>query len=67
MLKGHYEETGSGGAPATSLPSMEQSLVWKPVGETTLQMGLRQQHYQDFPGVTNELNETLFRGLGRRT
>jgi hypothetical protein len=23
-------------------------------------MGLRQQHYQDFPGITNQFNETLF-------
>jgi hypothetical protein len=28
--------------------------------DATLQMGLRQQHYQDFPGITNEFNETLF-------
>jgi hypothetical protein len=60
VLKGHYEETTSDGALATRLPSMEQSLIWKPIGDTTLQMGLRQQHYQDFPGITNQFNETLF-------
>ena len=60
VLKGHYEETSSNGAPVTRLPSLEQSLVWKAGEETTVQMGLRQQHYQDFPGVTNELNEAIF-------
>jgi hypothetical protein len=59
-LKGHYEETSTDGAPTTRLPSLEQSLSWKPAGTTTLEMGLRQQHYQDFPGVTNQLNEALF-------
>jgi hypothetical protein len=60
VVKGHYEETSTGGVPATRLPSMEQALVWKPGDTTTLQMGLRQQHYQDFPGITNQFNETLF-------
>jgi hypothetical protein len=60
FVKGHYEETTTDGALTSRLPSLEQSLVWKPVDSTTLQMGLRQQHYQDFPGVTNEFNETLF-------
>jgi len=60
VIKGHYEETSTAGALATRLPSLEQSLVWKPADTTTLQMGLRQQHYQDFPGVTNELNEAVF-------
>jgi len=60
ILKGHYEGTSTGGAPATSLPSVEQSLVWKPLQETTLQMGLRQQQYQEYPGVDHQLNEALF-------
>jgi hypothetical protein len=60
VVKGHYEETSSDGALSTRLPSMEQALIWKPGDTTTLQMGLRQQHYQDFPGITNQFNETLF-------
>jgi len=60
ILKGHYEGTSDGGAPATSLPSLEQSLVWKPLQDTTLQMGLRQQQYQEYPGVDHLLNEALF-------
>jgi hypothetical protein len=60
ILKGHYEGTSDGGAPATSLPSLEQSLVWKPLQDTTLQMGLRQQQYQEYPGVDHQLNEALF-------
>jgi hypothetical protein len=60
VLKGHYEETSQDGTLATRLPSLEQSLVWKPADTTTVQMGLRQQHYQDFPGITNQLNEIVF-------
>jgi hypothetical protein len=60
VLKGHYVATATPGAGATRLPSFEQSLVWKPVAETTLQAGLRQQQYQNFPGIDNELNEALF-------
>jgi len=60
ILKGHYEGTSTGGAPATSLPSLEQSFIWKPLQTTTLQMGLRQQQYQEYPGIDHELNEALF-------
>ena len=60
VLKGHYEGTSTGGAPATSLPSLEQSFVWKPLQETTIQAGLRQQQYQEYPGVDHQLNEALF-------
>jgi hypothetical protein len=60
VLKGHYEGTSDGGAPATSLPSLEQSFIWKPRQETTFQAGLRQQQYQEYPGVDHELNEALF-------
>jgi hypothetical protein len=60
VLKGHYEETTTDGALTTRLPSLEQSLVWKPADSTTLQAGLRQQQYQDFPGITNQLNEAVF-------
>jgi hypothetical protein len=60
VFKSHYEGTSVGNAPATSLPSLEQSLVWKPLTNTTVQMGLRQQQYQEYPGVDHELNEALF-------
>jgi hypothetical protein len=60
VLKGHLEGTSTGNAPATSLPSLEQSLVWKPLQNTTLQAGLRQQQYQEYPGVDHQLNEALF-------
>ena len=60
ILKSHYEETYQGQQPTTSLPSLEQSLQWKPAQNTTLQMGLRQQQYQEYPGVDHELNEALF-------
>ncbi len=60
VLKGHYEGTAQGGGPATSLPSLEQSLVWKPAQDTTIQAGLRQQQYQEYPGVDHQLNEALF-------
>jgi len=60
VLKSHYEGTSVGNAPPTSLPSLEQSLVWKPLQDTTFQAGLRQQHYQEYPGVDHELNEALF-------
>jgi hypothetical protein len=60
VIKGHYEETTTTNAAASSLPSLEQSLVWKPLHDTTLQAGLRQQQYQEYPGVEHELNEALF-------
>jgi hypothetical protein len=60
VLKGHYGGTSTGGAPATSLPSLEQSLEWKPMQNTTIQAGLRQQQYQEYPGVDHQLNEALF-------
>jgi len=60
ILKGHYEGTSDNGGVPTSLPSLEQSLVWKPMQDTTLQAGLRQQQYQEYPGVDHELNEALF-------
>jgi hypothetical protein len=60
VLKSHYIETATPGAGATRLPSFEQSLLWKPAASTTLQAGLRQQQYQNFPGIDNELNEALF-------
>lgn len=60
VLKSHFEETFSQGTPASSLPSFEQSLVWKPLPTTTLQTGLRQQQFQVFPGDQNTFNEALF-------
>jgi hypothetical protein len=60
VLKGHYEGTSIAGGALTSLPSLEQSLVWKPVETITLQAGLRQQQYQEYPGVDHQLNEALF-------
>ncbi len=60
VFKGHYEATATPGAPAAVMPSSEQSLVWKPAQETTVQMGLRQQHYQNFPGMSSDFNEAVF-------
>lgn len=60
VFKGHYDEASSAGLPEGRMPSLEQSLVWKPLQDTTVQMGLRQQHYENFPGVANEFNEALF-------
>jgi len=60
VLKGHLTETANPGAGASRLPSFEQSLVWKPLAATTLQAGLRQQEYQNFPGIDSQLNEALF-------
>jgi hypothetical protein len=60
VLKGHEVETATPGTGTTRLPSLEQSLVWKPADDMTLQAGLRQQQYQNFPGITNELNQALF-------
>ena len=60
VLKGHLTETANPGAGATRLPSFEQSLVWKPVEATTIQAGLRQQQYQNVPGIDSQLNEALF-------
>jgi len=60
VLKGHFADTSQGGEPAASLPSLEQSLVWKPLQDTTIQAGLRQQQYQEYPGVDHLLNEALF-------
>lgn len=60
MVKGHYEETSQNGTLLSRMPSLEQSLVWKPADSTSIQMGLRQQQYQSFPGVSNSLNEALF-------
>ena len=60
QLKGHYEGTSVAGAEPTSLPSLEQSLEWKPLQDTTIQAGLRQQQYQEYPGVDHLLNEALF-------
>jgi len=60
VFKGHYEGTTAGGAPVSSLPSLEQSLVWKPAQDMTIQAGLRQQQYQEYPGIDHQLNEALF-------
>jgi len=60
VLKGHYDETTSAGAPTARKPSLEQALVWKPIQDTTIKMGMRQEHYEDFPGITSEYNQALF-------
>lgn len=60
VMKGHYEETSQDGAATAKLPSLEQSLILKLADSSTVQMGLRQQKYQSFPGITNDLNETIF-------
>jgi len=59
-IKGGLVGTSTDKGPATNLPSIEQSLVWKPLQDTTLQAGLRQQQYQEYPGVDHDLNEALF-------
>jgi hypothetical protein len=66
VLKGHFEGTSDGGGPATSLPSLEQSFIWKPVQDTIFQAGLRQQQYQEYPGVDHELNEALFADVSQK-
>jgi hypothetical protein len=60
VLKSHLVETDTPGTGTSRLPSFEQSLVWKPGADTTVQAGLRQQQYQNFPGIDNELDEALF-------
>jgi hypothetical protein len=63
VFKSHFEETTTGGTPVSALPSLEQSLVWKPAEDTTIQAGLRQQQYQEYPGVdhqANQLNAAIF-------
>jgi hypothetical protein len=59
VLKSHYV-AATGTTSPTSLPSLEQSVVWKPMSTATVQMGLRQQQYQEYPGVDHQLNEALF-------
>jgi hypothetical protein len=66
VFKGEYAGTSVGGAPVSSLPSLEQSLVWKPLANTTVQMGLRQQQYQEYPGVDHLLNEAIFADLSAK-
>ncbi|HEX4141772.1 MAG TPA: hypothetical protein VHY09_15595 [Candidatus Methylacidiphilales bacterium] len=66
VLKGQFQDTTVGGTPAGSLPTLEQSLVWKPMTDTTIQMGLRQQQYQEFPGIDHELNEALFADFSQK-
>lgn len=66
ILKGHFEETSVAGAAPTQIPSLEQSLVWKPVENTAVQMGLRQQTYQEYPGIDDKLNEALFADLSMK-
>lgn len=60
LLKGHYEETGTAGAPAGRSPSLEQSLVWKPMQDSSVQVGLRQQQYQEYPGINDQFNQAIF-------
>lgn len=60
VLKGHLDATTYASAPASSLPTLQQSVVWK-AGETaTVEMGLRQQQYQEYPGVSNQFNQAIF-------
>lgn len=60
VFKSRYEETSAPNGTTTSLPTTEQSLVWKPAQDATVKMGLRQQHYQNFPGVSSDYNQALF-------
>jgi len=66
VLKSHYEETQSPGSPLGRTPSLEQSLTWKPMQDTTVQMGLRQQQYQEYPGVDNQFNQAIFADLSHK-
>ena len=66
ILKGHYEETQVTGSPLGKTPSLEQSLTWKPAQSTTVQMGMRQQQYQEYPGVDNQFNEALFADFSQK-
>jgi hypothetical protein len=65
-FKSQLDGVSTGNGPSTSMPSLEQSLVWKPMTDTTLQMGLRQQHYQEYPGVDNLMNEAIFADLSQK-
>ena len=60
MLKGRYEETDAAGAPAGRSPTLEQSLVWKPMQDSSVQVGLRQQQYQEYPGINDQFNQAIF-------
>jgi hypothetical protein len=60
MLKGHYEEIANAGAPVGRSPSLEQSLVWKPMQDSSVQLGLRQQQYQEYPGISDQFNQAIF-------
>jgi len=66
VLKGQFQGTTVGGSAAGNLPTLEQSLVWKPLTNTTIQMGLRQQQYQEFPGIDHQLNEAIFADLSEK-
>jgi hypothetical protein len=66
VIKGGYQENTADGSPAGNLPSLEQSLVWKPLSNTTFQVGLRQQQYQEYPGIDHALNEALFADLSEK-
>jgi len=66
VLKGHYEETRIPGSPLGRTPSLEQSLTWKPLQDTTVQMGLRQQQYQEYPGIDNQFNQAIFADLSHK-
>jgi hypothetical protein len=66
VLKGHFEEMQTPGAPVGRTPSLEQSLTWKPMQDTTVQMGLRQQQYQEYPGVDNQFNQAIFADLSHK-
>jgi hypothetical protein len=66
VLKGHFEETQAPGSALGRSPTLEQSLTWKPVQDTTIQMGLRQQQYQEYPGVDNQFNEAIFADLSHK-
>ncbi len=60
VVKGHYQEVVNPGTQTGRSPSLEQSLVWKPMQDSSVQMGLRQQQYQEYPGITDQFNEALF-------
>jgi hypothetical protein len=66
VLKAHYEETQVTGSPLGKMPSLEQSVTWKPAQDTSIQMGLRQQQYQEYPGVDNQFNTAIFADFSQK-
>jgi hypothetical protein len=63
VFKSRFQDFSTGNTPTANLPSLEQSLVWTPMANTKLEMGVRQQQYQEYPGVDHLMNEAIFADL----